>query len=148
MVVMYGFLVGFPNAPRRCIAVLLCSRRLSLFYPILYLLLCEMWASEIASSRLTKVLSACQSLLFLSSIFLCAPLIFHRSQHFVHHHLAMQSLLKVKAEDTGYHSLRRFTGRWVHKLWEGSSLSSPKSTIELILHWIISFCFSTWPEIH
>ena len=71
MVVMYGFLIGFPNAPRRCIAVLLCSRRLSLFslfYPILYLLLCEMWASEIASSRLTKVLSACQSLLFLSSI--------------------------------------------------------------------------------
>ena len=32
-------------------------------------------------------------------------------QYFVHHHLAMQSLLKVKAEDTGYHSLRRFTGR-------------------------------------
>ena len=38
-------------------------------------------------------------------------------QYCVHHNLAMQSLLKVKAEDTGYHSLRCFTGRWSVELF-------------------------------
>ena len=48
-------------------------------------------------------------------------------QYCVHHHLAMQSLLKVQAEDTGYHSLRRFTGRWSVEERKGSSLSSVRS---------------------
>lgn len=61
-----------------------CDNTHNRFYSILFGTICisvSMWASRIAYSRLTKVLSAYELLLFLSSIFLCAPFDLHRSQH-------------------------------------------------------------------
>ena len=94
MVVMYGFLIGFPDAPRRCIAVLLCSRRLSLFYSILFYLELFGFHVSLCDCLLQQTSNSSTICLSLTSCY-CSFLPFSSAHHDLHG--SLQSVVPSEA---------------------------------------------------